>query len=210
MPPRRTRKPRAARKPRLALSRRLQMFNPSPVFTETYKLSSWVPNAGGNQAFSMDQVPQLAQYSNLYQKYRILKAKLMILPDFADQDQNAAEYNTATAYSSFGMGRLVWAVNDSPGLPPPASENSVLQDNGCKVLSLRHVNRISCKPVPESKDANNIQFTQRGKYITFASPNVSHYGITYWFSQPITGAAPVATNFLNVYVKLTFQVSDPR
>lgn len=189
-----------------------RMFNPRPIFTETANIGTWSANTGGIQTFNISQVLQLGQYQALYQKYRILKATLIVVPHYAStQDQNAAQYNLSVGLSQFGLGRLVMAVNDSPAVPAPTSENDVLQDNGCKIIPVRHVNRMSCRPVPNTLDANGNVMTLGKKFLNFnlSTPNSAHYGISYWYSQPLTGT-PTVQNLLNVYVKLTFQLSDPK
>ena len=59
------------------------------------------------------------------------------MPQYAQQDQNAGEYNAGASTYAHGMGRFVFAINDSPGLVAPGSEASVLQDNGCKIRAVK-------------------------------------------------------------------------
>jgi len=218
MPRIRNRRPRIrrARKPyRRGLFRGRRMFhlNPSPVFTETYTLTSLNPNAGGVFRFSMDQIPQLGQYSGLYQKYRILKASLHLLPEYNSFDQNQAETNSALTRTYFGLSRVAWAVNDTPNTNAPTSEAVVLQDNGARVKALSTGGiRMGCRPVPSTNDANNVAMTFNKKYINFntSGPNIAHSGIAYWLTQQVSGGAPATANVAIVYVKLTFQLSDPR
>lgn len=210
--PRRGRKSniRRRRNPRMA---RARMFNPAPVFTESYVLSAQiVPNTGGVLKFNMSDVPQLAQYNTLYQKYRILKARVILLPQYTGQEQNSAEYNASSNIYAHGMGRLVWAQNDSPNAPVPASESDVLKDNGCKIVPVRTKVNMGCKPVPGTKDAQGVEMTFKQKYINFvqSGSNIDHFGITFWYSQPFVGVTPSTNNDLWIYVKLTFQLSDPR
>lgn len=194
--------------------RRLVALNPAPIFTETYTLTSLNPNAGNVFRFSMDQIPQLAQYSGLYQKYRILRASVHVLPEYNSFDQNQAETNSALTRSYFGLARLAWSVNDTPNTNVPVSEASVLQDNGARVKALSTGGiRMSCRPVPSTNDSNNVAMTFNKKYINFntSGPNVPHSGIAYWLTQLISLPATAATtNVAIVYVKLTFQLADPR
>ena len=215
MPPKhKSRKPRAPRRMARYLPtsplRRMRMFNPQPVFTETYALTSLPSSAGGVLKFSMDQVPQLTQYNTLYQKYRILKARVLLYPEFNSFDQNQAENNAALSRSTFGLSRIAWAINDSPDLAAPTSELDVLKDNGCKIRTItdRGV-KLHCSPVPNVEDANGVQMTFRKKFVNFGSPNIAHSGISYWISQLTTGT-PGTENVTLAYVKLTFQLSDPR
>lgn len=220
MPVRRVRRARARRPARRV--RRVRnwrsrvVLNPQPVFTETFTKAYIAPNAGNIFTFSIDEVPQLSQYSNLYTKYRILKAQVILLPNFAVQDQNQAEANGQATVGLAGMGRIVYAINDTAGSLVPASEADVLKDNGCKIvpLSTKGIVKMSCRPTPVFTDSNGIQAAQTKKWLTFS--NVSspfdpkHYGISYWYSQPIAGTGFATNNTLNVYVKLTFQLADPR
>ncbi|AXH77956.1 MAG: capsid protein [Cressdnaviricota sp.] len=215
------------RKPRkMRVGRTLRAANPAPVFTEMYELTrspapgfQVFPNTGNVFRFSMDHIPQLAQYTSLYQKYRILKASLLILPEYTGSEQNRAEANSALTQSNFGQSRMALAVNNSPSVAPPANELDVLKDNGAKVKSLTPSGiRVSCRPVPNvSIDSNqpgvgNQSITLRKKYLNLNAQNgnIDHYGISWWHTQKINGAAPAVQNVAIVYVKLTFQLSDPR
>jgi len=195
------------------------MFNPNPVFTESYLLPgptaaapyTLAPNTGGVLAVSMDNIPQLAQYSVLYQKYRILKAKFICIPT---HNTASADVNSELApggMTQVGLSRVVYAINDSPNQTAlPVDETAVLTDNGCKIVCGSPKLIMSCRPVPNTEDSQGVRMSLARKYINFGSPNVSHFGITWWHSQPVL---PVNQGFgvpYLVYVKLTFQLSDPR
>jgi len=213
----RTFKPRRRlrRAPRRAgrFNRRL-VTNPQPVFTETYTGPVITPNSGGVFKFNIGDVPQITQYNNLYQKYRILKAQVILVPQYAQQDQNSGEYNAGASTYAHGMGRIVYAINDSPGLVAPGNEASVLQDNGCKIRAVKTMVKMACRPVPLYEDANGILMTLKKKWLNFQIPpapaNAPHFGITYWYTQPFLGATAQLNNDLISYVKLTFQLADPR
>lgn len=201
---------RMRRNPRVTRSR---MFNPNPVFTETYAKTTIPVVQGGVPGaifFNIDEVAQLSQYSNLYRKYRILRAKVMLMPEFAHFDQNQAENNSALTRTYYGQARIAYAINDSPDLQPPTSELDVLKDNGCKIRHVSSKLNITCRPVPDTKDANGNQMTFRGKYLNFQSTNIDHYGISFWINQLISNNTGAVANNWVVYVKLTFQLSDPR
>ena len=186
------------------------MFNPAPVFTETFLHSTITQNTGGVFSFQISSIAQLAQYSNLYQKYRILKAKVMLLPAYIAHDENQAIVNAAAGAAWTGLGRFVHAINDTPAQVVPAAEANVLTDNGCVIRPFKDKLTISCRPVPDLLDANGVRMTLKNKFINFstAGPDAVHYGITWWYSQ--YGGGPISTNPVQVYVKLTFQLADPR
>lgn len=214
--PIRRRAPGFKRKPRRALMRvnrrvyRAKMFNPQPIFTETYIHSTIYQNTGGVMTFSMTGIPQVGQYSSLYQKYRILKATVLLLPAYVAHDENVAITNAAAGAAWTGLGRFTFAVNDSPNVAVPANEAVVLEDNGCKVLPFKPKLTLSCRPVPDTLDANGVRMTLGQKFINFngAAPDATHYGISWWYTQ--YGGGPVSANPVQVIVKLTFQLSDPR
>lgn len=213
--PRRAARRRPIRKGRGRFGvRRALLSNARPVFTETYVKASISPNTGGILTFNINEVPQIAQYNALYQKYRILKASVLLVPQYVQQDQNSASYNAGANIYAFGQGRMAWAVNDSPGLVNPGSELSVLQDNGCKIRPVKNSLRMSCRPVPLYEDANGILMTVKKNWLNFqlapAPADPKHFGITYWYTQPVVGTTPLVNNDLIVYVKLTFQLADPR
>lgn len=217
MPMRRfCRKTNFRRKPKARMVRRGRKLraNPQPIFTETYKLpATWAPNSGNILTFNVKDVPQLAQYSNLYQKYRILKASVTLLPQYTNQDENVASYNAGNNVWAVGMGRFVYAINDTPGSPAPTSEADVLKDNGCKILAVRTKIGMRCKPVPGTLDANGVTMTLKRKYINFrtvSTDNADHFGIAWWYTQPNLGTTALVNNDLHVYIKLTFQLADPR
>lgn len=207
---------RFKRKPRRAPRRRLGnrplrpiVTSRSPVFTETYKHSTVTQNAGSVLSVQISNIAQLAQYSNLYQKYRILKATFYWLPAYVAHDENQAIANAALGSAWTGMGRVTWSVNDSPAVPAPANEGDVLKDNTCHIVPMKSKLTMSCRPVPDCLDANGVR-TTTGQFINFstAGPDAVHYGISYWYTQ--YGGGGVSTNPVDIFCRLTFQVSDPR
>jgi len=220
--PRRARRVRRARKPaqrrRLRVSRPLQV-NPYPIFTESYlRLEdtsanpyTLAPNAGGVLTVNMDNLPQLAQYTALYQKYRILRARFICIPTWNTASADANSQLPVGGLQQVGLSRVVYAINDSPNLTIPVNETEVLTDNGCKIVCGSPKLTMSCRPVPQTEDSVGNRFSMRGKFINFESTgNAPHYGISWFHTQPVF---PVGQGFgvgYLVYVKLTFQLSDPR
>ena len=227
MPVRRARKSNRPLRPRRRVNRRVaraRMFNPQPVFTETFRIPGNDPlapdyqlnsNTGGVLSVRMSDMPQLAQYKTLYTKYRILKATFICLPQFlsTSSDINAATYNQSLGFGNWGMGRIVSSINDSPDAVVPANEQDVLEDNGCRIHVAKSKLTLSCRPVPNTLDANGNRFTTTGKFINFtnilANPEITHYGIRWWYTLPNPGGNITNVPYF-VYVKLTFQLSDPR
>jgi len=198
--------------------RRSMMYNPQPVFTETYKstaLSFGNPSPAAGIGFlltaNMDGISQLAQYSNLYTKYKILKVKFLLIPNFTMSDQNAALFNLSQGTMSVAQTRIIYAYDNSPAAAGPASEQDALEENGCKIKLLKDKLSIPCVPSPDTKDANGVEMTLRNNFINFAAqgPNINHYGVKGWLQQ-LFNNQPQFLNDISVYVKVTFQLADPR
>lgn len=222
--------PRRVRKSNRPLRRRLRRkprvfrsiySNPQPVFTETFKKMTGNtpyalnPNTGGLLQVTMDELPQLAQYDALYTKYRILKCQYIFIPDWNTEsaDVNAANYNASLtpAVVNVGLSRLVFSIDNTPDISPPVAESQVLEHNGAKIMVGKSKLQISHRPVPNTIDVNGVAMTFRNKYISFTSQNVLHNGISWWHTQPPLSNASTGVGVpYSVYVKLTFQLADPR
>lgn len=200
------------------LNTRRIRYNTSPVFTETFKGNDFLValgGAGGQIVFNMNAVPQTLQYQTLYRKYRILKAQVMFVPNWNSYDINTAVQNNSLVppLANYQRPRIVYSVDTTPGVTPPANETEALTQNGCRIRNLDNIIRINCKPVPNTKDSNNNQMSFRDKYlnwqVTAGLPtNVDHTGISFWITQN-TNLPLVASATISVYYKITFQLSDP-
>lgn len=184
----------------------------APTFTETIVRSAKInANAGDVFHVSMDEIPQLAQYSNLYRQYKINWAKITLLPDTNSYD------GAITSGSGALMPRIAWAVNDTPRVTAPSSEADLLQDNGAKVKPLVNQWSASFKPVPDV--AVTDAFTSslvptklpKSTFLNFnvaGGTNPAHYGISYWISQSLAGAG--IRSAFQVIVKINFSLRDPQ
>lgn len=194
---------------RSAMVRRT-VFNPQPVFTETYAGAQIAGNAGNIFTVNINQIPQIAQYSGLYNQYRIISAKVMILPEF-----NSFEGAAIPALVGTSMPRIAYAIQDTPLAAAPLNEAQVLQDNGARVRTLKDKLVIRFRPKPErTNSAGGVEVVERPKtnpFLSFAQAgqvDPTHYGVHYWISSQLGGTGHVP-NF-SVYYKVTFQLRDPK
>lgn len=211
----------AARKGAM-IRRSVGLGNPTPTFVETYAASSFTVNTGAGigQTFGVriSDIPQLAQYANLYKQYRINWVKVIVIPDFNTQasDHNAAAYNGSVAVPTFGQIRVVHAIQDSPNITVPASEAVVLQDNGSKIKALGSKWSVSFKPVPDVQQTTAVgTIWTRQKYrqwfnfdLVTTGNNPFHGAVAAYFTNPASIAASAST--LNVYYKVSFTLRDPQ
>lgn len=220
---RKSNRPLRRRRPlrRMRVARGLRS-NPRPIFTETVRLElvgnpgapyQMNSNTGGALQVTMNMIPQLSQYSSLYTKYRILKVQYLCLGTWNTQssDPNAGQYNTTLPTASYGMGRIVFAIQDSPFQAVPFNEQEVLTANGAKIISAKPKFTINTRPVANIVDAAANQITLRGKYLNFVTSgqNQTHGSVKWWYTLPVINTASLDP-FYAVYAKITFQLADPR
>jgi len=200
------------------------LANPQPTFTETFRPSpnTIQPNVGQLFTGNIGGLPQYAQYTNLYNQYRINWVKVMLIPDFntAAADENTALFNaTVPGTPAVGMARIVWAIQNTPLVNPaagiPANEAVVLQDNGCKISTLATKWSCSFKPVVATQITSGTGVTSLAKmrmkpFLNFTGNPLTetiHYGVQAFITQAVSLAPPV--NY-NVYYKINFTLRDPK
>lgn len=220
------RKARMYAKKRGAITRAIG-YNPMPTFTETYQKAAdnlvvVAGTAGLGKVFKVriSDIPQIAQYMNLYTQYRINWVKVMLLPAYnsATADHNVADYNRVNAVPYQGMARIVYSIQDSPNEQTPASEAEVLQDNGCKIKAFKTKWSCSYKPVPDVKQATDVgaiytrqKFRQWFNYDgTTTGNNPEHGAVAAWITLPGDNVLRDSSMSYYCYYKVNFSLRDPK
>ena len=207
----RARRPARGRRARRAGFRRAfrKVGNPMPTFSEMFKPDPLTATTGGTFQYSISQVPQIASYTALYRMYRILRAQIILVP------RQITNTTGGASSSDYGQpAQLTYAINDSSDATSPGAQIDVLESNGAKVRLLNRPLKLSFRPVADL----NVNANSSGGVVpinlspsTFISldqtgPNVIHRGIDYYFQQYSNGTQLA----VDVFVKLTFQLKDPR
>lgn len=207
---------------------RRAVTNNQPTFVETFQLARdncAVPLGDGTGLgkyfkIRIQDVPQVASYSNLYTQYRINWVKVMLVPQYntLSSDANAAQFNIANTLNAIGMARIVYSIQDSPNQPTPTSEAEVLEDNGCKIKAMGSKWSCSFKPVPDVVLTNGaagvIPVRMKNKsWFNFdtATPanNPFHGGVKAWITCPgLTTTSQSVTWY--AYYKVSFTLRDPQ
>lgn len=178
-----------------------------PTFTETYADTRIAGNLGGQFTTVINKLPQVSQYSGLYNQYKILSCKVMILPTYTSFG------GESTAGPGHTAPRLVYAINDTPNTPAPTAEAQVLTDNGCRIRTLDKKTVIRFTPAPErTSSATGVEIREaKSAWLSFAKPgqvDPTHWGIDYFITADnIGGVSPI---LFDVYYKVTFQLRDPK
>lgn len=196
--------------------KRKMLINPSPSFTETYFSGQILANAGGQFNARISDIPQIADYQNLFSQYRINWIKVMLIPDFVGSDPNTYAQNFVGGVPAVANARIAYVINDTPGLPAPANEADVLTDNGSRIKMLTNKFSVSFKPRPDkytSDAAGGAGVAAREKFRTWlsfadlAGNNPLHRGVNYWISALAAGGGNQA---YQVYYKINFSLRDPK
>lgn len=190
-----------------------RMFNPQPMFTETLVQSPITFNATspGNSSYlftpTLAQIPQVAQYTALYNQYKIVKCSMLFVPAY-----NVADLNLPGGATPMDAPRVVWAIQDSAQSTAPANESDVLQHNGAKIRMFTKPVRVNFRPVAQVADAlvsgGFVAMTRKNSWITTTNTSVAHAGLAISFTNalPISGNPVLAT----CYLKITFALRDPK
>lgn len=170
---------------------------------------------GFNWVFKMTDLPQVAQYQNLYQQYQLRKVELILVPRITSTDGSVAVSSSSTVYN----GRMVYAIQDSPEYTVPTNEVYALMMNGAKITSTNHTTKIWCAPKPilsqtDTLNSNNLVATSTVKnpFINFDGhgSEVLHGGVVSFIT--VNGALTGSSSLViyDLYAKYHFVCRDPR
>lgn len=187
-------------------------------FKETCELTQWSAAAGstqfGVQTYKLNDIFNAGQFKNLFDLYKITGVKLTIIPRY--NQASVAEASNGPTQNPLPM--LYVAPNRSPWSTAPTSVQDILNDDGCKVMTLK--NKVSFwlkSPGPQILDgaANGVpvQFnnntrlwlTTGGNGQTVDQSGVLYYGHRWAISN--LGTAGVYTDVYATYY-MTFKEQD--
>lgn len=179
-------------------------YNKIPSFVENYAVEGTVASqSGGVLGTNFALIPQVAQYTNLYNQYRINWVQYTIMPQWNS-------YDPSTGGGAISAPRIVFSIQDTAAdaITPPLSEADVLLDNGCKIRMLDKPVIIRHKPVPQvGVSSGSGGFASISKKMTWFDTNstaVPHGWVNYWITNGGTAVS------FKVYVKVSFSLKDPK
>jgi len=181
------------------------------TFTEVYPYET--PTLLSNQGYILTtqfrDIPQNLQYSDLYKQFCIKKVQFILVP----------RWNSADAAGGDNLLRTAYSIQDTPSGVVPATELSVLENNGCKITTANRVLKITCYPKPLLQSDGSIvtgyapAFNYRkAAWLNTDSPDndpatsgtqLLHYGVSLFLSG-LTNTTPV----YDAFVKTTFSLRD--
>lgn len=164
-------------------------------------------NIAGAYTFSLSQLPNVSDFSNLYDQYKITGAKLSFTPGQTEYIGNVLSGQTgAQAFNKFH------SVIDYDDAVVPSSENDLLQYGSLKSTQggRTHTRFIKPKILQEVyRSAISTAYNPiSNRFLDMNYTDVPHYGIKVWSSAPVSPASCALT--YNVYLTLYFTCKNTR
>lgn len=189
-------------------------------FKETCELTQWSAAAGstqfGVQTYKLNDLFNATQFKNLFDMYKITGVKLTIIPRYTDASVSEASGGIAGSVNSLPM--LYVAPNRSPWSVAPTSVQDILNDDGCKVMTLnKKVSFWLSSPAPlildgaangvpiQTNTNSRLWLTTGGNGQTVDQSGVLYYGHRYAISN--LGTAGVFADVYATYY-MTFKEQD--
>lgn len=180
--------------------------------------------AGFNWNFKMTDLPQVSQYSALYQQYKLKSVQLILVPRITQADGTLAS-GGAGGTGGLYNGRICYAIQDTPEYTAPSNEVQVMQMNGAKIAGTHRLLKIRCYPKPVLQMNDGVSgsptsplfigvsdYRNATPFINFDNHGdaVPHTGVEAWITLPgaLTGSSSVVV--YDFYAKYSFVCRDPR
>lgn len=205
-------KPRRKMAVRRKLARQVHAFKRTAYLgTSTASMS-----AGGTatpiataHSFSLNQIPNVSEFANLFDQYKITGAKLTYTPTASEGIINPA----VSASAPLGYSR-VHSVIDYDDSTAPTSENQLLEYGSHKSTPpfKTHVRYLKPKVLHEIyRSAIASSYAPKSStYLDMSNADVPHYGVKVWISAPNTFYGTDNTISYKVYLTLYFTCKNVR
>lgn len=169
-----------------------------------------VPTPVGNAyAFSLSQLPNVSDFTNLFDQYKITGAKLQITPATSEGILSPL---SGTA-QPLGFSR-VHSVIDYDDTSAPTSEDQLLEYGSHKSTApfQTHTRFIKPKVLQEvyRSTLGTAYAPKSGQYLDVAYPDIPHYGMKVWVSAPNTNPGTAQSITYKVYLTLYITCKNVR
>lgn len=211
-PMRKRRVPKRSRFGNKKLRRQVHVFKRSAyIGTSTASISAAgvaTPIATAH-TFSLAQLPSVADFTGLFDQYKITGAKISYTPAASE-----GILNPATSVSApLGYSR-VHSVIDYDDSSAPTSEDQLLEYGSHKSTApfQTHTRWLKPKILQEIyRSAISTSYAPKGNvYLDMSATDVPHYGVKVWVSAPNTFFGTAQTIAYKVYMTLYFTCKNTR
>lgn len=208
----RRRKTNRPRKMRTNMNRQVHKFK-RQAFLGTYKATS--TNLGGltpvskGFSFQLVDLPNVAEYTSLFDQYKITGVQLRIIPKSSEQIQGSTSGTVATT----GYGQVVTAIDyDDAG--NPASKDQLLEYGSVKVTQSNRVHTRFISPKILNVVFRNALTSGyspvKATYLDCSYNDLPHYGIKLWIDAPSSAGTSDSAISYDVYAMYYFTCKNTR
>lgn len=155
--------------------------------------------------FNLSALPNVGEFTNLFDRYKITGVKLRIM--------FLANSNDTGVTSALSI-PLIHYINDLDDAAPPTSENEILQKNFLKTRRLDEPFTYFLKPKATSEVYASPSSTgysvAKSMWIDGNSPNIPHFGFKAWIGNGPATPSQQNLGRLKVYATYYVALKDPQ
>lgn len=161
-------------------------------------------------SFQLTDLPNVTEYSSLFDQYKINGIQLRIIPKVSVTTQGSASGTTQTV----GYGQVVSCI-DFDDAANPTGKDELLQYQNAKITRSTSIHTRFIKPrILDTVWVNSISSgyqSVRPNWVDLANTNMPHYGIKLWVDPPAnSGATANSSIAYDVYAVYYFQCKNTR
>lgn len=223
MPIRYRRRPRKVmrRKPRKVAVRRNRLQRQVHMFKRIVNLGQYTASITSGSvptispvskafSFQLSDLPNVSEYTSLFDQYKITGIKLRIVPRTAMTTQGVVTGTTAPV----GYGQVVTAI-DYDDAANPIAKDTLLEYGSAKYTSSNKIHSRYFKPKVLNAVWVNIASTGyspvKAPWIDQANNNLPHYGLKMWIDAPEnSGGGSNSSISYDVYATYYFMCKNTR
>lgn len=150
----------------------------------TPNMTATTTATGGNISFSLSQVPNYTEWTNLFDSYKIKAVSIKIIPELLTGTLNSGAINAGS----------LWTAIDRNDLTNPASLNELLQYD---TLRRKRITGITTRYLKVNNFSSEDNVQEWNKWQSTANANITYYGLKYW--QEALGAGTLPTKLIVKY-----------
>lgn len=172
---------------------RRRVFSGSKVYSyvrKTYTENVLTTGAaqGGAFSFSLNDLPNVTEFTTLYDRYKIKKIVLKLIPKVS---QTVTQSPGSMSIVANSRGHLFSAIDYDDVAVPPAVD-TLLQYPNCKRTPTDRIHTRIIYPCIRSvlynvADSSSLgfstAFSPQRRWIDCTMPKVQHYGLKWWLTQ---------------------------
>lgn len=162
------------------------------TYTASQSVVGGTVPARGAFSFNMNLLPNVSEYSSLYDQYKITGVSVKFVPKTSGQFQGGSSGSA----NPIGYGQVV-SVIDFDDAATPLTKDQMLEYGSVKVTKSNREHKRFIKPKMLQEIFINSTTTGRApiqaKWIDWSFPNAEHYGIK-WFIDAPTVNNPLTDN----------------